>query len=543
MADITTIDHPEIGKVRGTKAKEGVEQSRGIQYATVKDRFAPAVLKIYDGQGIEATSIGPQTAPLLQGAEHEQDLIQHRLPNTPVAFSDTEGLNLNITYPTPRNREDYLYQASHPLPVLVFIHGGGFMVGSASYPQYDMARFVALSAAKGLPIIAVTLNYRLGPPGLLTSKEMREHGYLPNNALRDQRVAIEWVRKYIAGFGGDPDNITLAGESAGSISCCHHLQAKEKLFKRVIAMSGTGLLIPPFPVEAAELNYVAAIKALGLEEKSVEERMERLCTMDAGELRAKLASMPMLPVVDDELPVAPYKFADFASGKAREGIAGSTWCEEMMIGDCAFDGSIQSLRIGHRKKGCAKQFCDEMKRASDSPQHAEKLLEGYGITPDLDDETAYERILETLNDIGFYTPTLAYAKALSGGMKTYMYRSNEPNPWGGPWKGKANHILDVALLFQNFNEYLDEAQRKSADAFAEGVIRFVSGQAPWEPWTADAKKAMVIGPQGRTEIEQDVPGDGTGRSAVMLELARTVEGGMDRLSEVLHGFIRGPPAT
>jgi len=59
-------------------------------------------------------------------------------------------------------------------------------------------------------------SYRLGLPGLLTSEELRKAGYPGNNSVRDQRTALQWVRKNIAGFGGDPDNITVAGESAGA---------------------------------------------------------------------------------------------------------------------------------------------------------------------------------------------------------------------------------------------------------------------------------------------------------------------------------------
>ncbi|KAK0347408.1 hypothetical protein LTR02_002922 [Friedmanniomyces endolithicus] len=551
----TTTRHPLIGEVKGiirtdegVTPHQGVRQYLGIQYATLKDRFAPAVLREYDGKtSVDATTIGPQTAPLPEGAEHEQDLIQHRLSSTgPIEFSDTEALNLNITYPVPTNREDFVWQSDNLLPVFLFVHGGGFQVGSASFPQYDMARFVRLSYQKGRPIIAVTVNYRLGPPGLLNSREMREEGYLANNCLRDQRVAIEWVRKFIGGFGGDSENITLAGESAGAISCSYHLQSKVPLFRRVMLMSGTNLLIPPLPLEVAEQSFASAVKALGLEEKSVGERMERLRSIDAADLRGKLMMIPMLPVVDDELPVAGHSFADFHAGTSggTVDIAGAKWCESMMIGDCAFDGNIQGLRLGHRKKGIGKAFCDAVKSSSLNPEQAETLLKGYDMTPDLDEETAFERVLQTLNDIGFYAPTLAFAEGLRSRMKTYVYRFNEPNPWAGPWQGRTNHILDIAFFLQNFNEFLDDAQRSTAEAFAVSVFKFVTGEVPWKASRNEGhgKVAMVMGPQGKGEVVEDVPGE-TGRRAILLDLAEEVEGGMDRLGEVLNAFLRGPPAS
>ncbi|KAK3655686.1 hypothetical protein LTR56_003335 [Elasticomyces elasticus] len=533
MAGKQTLLHPEIGTISGIDAGQGVSQFLGIQYATIEDRFAPAVLKEYDGKGLDALKVGPQTAPLPQGAQHEQDLIQHRLPETDVHFLETEGLNLNITVPASHD-----FEKDGKLPIFLFIHGGGFMVSSASYPQYDMARFVRLSIARDLPIIAISMNYRLGPPGLLTSREMREYGYPSNNALRDQRVAMEWVRKYMSGFGGDIDNITLAGESAGAIACTYHLQSRQPLFTRMMAMSGTSLLTPPLPLEVAEQGYQTAIKALGLEGKPVEERMEKLRRMDAGELRAKCAAVPMLPVADEKMPITGHSFANFKTGKVE--IAGASWCEAMMIGDCGFDGSIQGLRLVHRKKGIGKAFCDAIHKSLSS-QHAEKLLSGYGISADTDDDMAFERVLQTFNDIGFYAPTIAYAEGF--GIKTYMYRFNENNPWQGPWQGRATHILDVALLFQNFNDYLDDTQLRTADAFACSVFKFVHGKEPWEAWGGGAGKvAWVLGPDGMSRTVEDVPAK-TGRRPTLLDLAKELGGGLDQLAEVLNGFLKAPLAT
>ena len=141
-------------------------------------------------------------------------------------MSDTEGLCLNVT--VPKSQTGKLDQ-SGKLPVFAFIHGGGFINGSGMFPQYDMARFVRLSVKEGKPCIAVSLNYRLGAPGFLTSKSLQAAGYKANNAFLDQRTAQLWLQKHIAGFGGDPENVTLAGESAGGISVCYHLFSREPL--------------------------------------------------------------------------------------------------------------------------------------------------------------------------------------------------------------------------------------------------------------------------------------------------------------------------
>lgn len=142
----------------------------------------------------------------------EFSFIQHALPKPDFpGMSDVDGLNLVLAVPSAEDGPT----KHERLPVLVFIHGGGYAIGGNSWPQYDFSRLVRLAASLGKPIVGVNINYRLGAAGFLTSPEMRAAGYRPNNGLTDQRTALRWVRKYIGGFGGDADNVTVMGESAG----------------------------------------------------------------------------------------------------------------------------------------------------------------------------------------------------------------------------------------------------------------------------------------------------------------------------------------
>lgn len=142
----------------------------------------------------------------------EQGLIQHPLPKPEFpGVSDIDGLSLNIT--VPGNVESIANLQD--LPVLTFLHGGGFMLGGNWWPQYDFAKFVKLSVDLGKPVIAININYRVGAPGFLTSPELRAAGWPTNNGLRDQRAALRWIQENIEGFGGDPKKITVMGESAG----------------------------------------------------------------------------------------------------------------------------------------------------------------------------------------------------------------------------------------------------------------------------------------------------------------------------------------
>ncbi len=103
---------------------------------------------------------------------------------------------------------------------MVWIHGGAFVNGSGG--TYDARRL----AARG-DIVVVTLNYRLGALGFLAHPALGPPGEVGNYGLADQQAALRWVRDNIADFGGDPDKVTVAGESAGGMSVCDHLVAPD----------------------------------------------------------------------------------------------------------------------------------------------------------------------------------------------------------------------------------------------------------------------------------------------------------------------------
>ncbi|VUC37793.1 unnamed protein product [Clonostachys rosea] len=204
--------HPAIGKVIGIKGN-GCNKFLGIKYATLKHRFAPAELSTYDGSGLNATRYGPQVISPPAGVDMEFSFIQHSLPKPDFpGTSDLHGLTANIFVPSDTLNSD---SKNTDLPVLVFIHGGGFALGGNWWPQYDFARLVELSSELGKPMIGVNVNYRVGPLGFLTCPELRQAGCKPNNGLHDQRMALRWLQEYIQGFGGNPDEITVMGESAG----------------------------------------------------------------------------------------------------------------------------------------------------------------------------------------------------------------------------------------------------------------------------------------------------------------------------------------
>jgi para-nitrobenzyl esterase len=150
----------------------------------------------------------------------------------------------------PSVSEDCLYlniwtpvrKSNGQLPVLVWIHGGGYTNGSAAMPLYWGDRL----AQKG--VVVVTIAYRLGPLGFLAHPELTaesRHHSSGNYGLMDQIAALEWVHKNIAAFGGDPERVTIAGQSSGSISVSILMASPlgKGLFQRAIGESG-GLFEP-----------------------------------------------------------------------------------------------------------------------------------------------------------------------------------------------------------------------------------------------------------------------------------------------------------
>jgi para-nitrobenzyl esterase len=187
-------------------------------------------------------------------------------------------------------------KAGTPLPVVVYIYGGGFYVGSASMPLYAGDEI----AKKG--VIYVEANYRVGVMGFTAHPEATKesvHKASGNWGLLDQIAALEWVKSNIAAFGGDPSNVTLVGQSAGamSISILQASPLAKGLFRRIVGMSGSmlGGVIPPSPkladAEAQGLKFQEKLKVHSLEEM-------RAISSDKIFAAAQAAGIQSSPIVD-----------------------------------------------------------------------------------------------------------------------------------------------------------------------------------------------------------------------------------------------------
>lgn len=160
--------------------------------------------------------------------------------------------------------------------------------------------------------------------------------------------------------------------------------------------------------------------------------------------------------------------------------------------------------LGGKKAGCASAFSKAVREALPADQ-ATALLHSYAISDDDGVDQSWLSILSFATDINFYAPALALAKSWDG--KAYLYHFNEANPWDGPWKGYATHVLDVAYLFLNYAEHLSPAHGALASTFARDVITFVNGQAPWPAFdsTQPAARVYYSGEAGGKTASSVVP--------------------------------------
>lgn len=215
------VTETTTGRLQGTIVEEGVRAFRGVPFARPPVgplRFAP-----------------PQPPDPWTGIRSAETF-------GPVSHQGTIGLGF-MGAGQQTQSEDCLYlnvwtpDLGGRRPVMVWVHGGAFLLGAGSEPLYDGSRL----ASRG-DVVVITINYRLGALGYLAHPTLRDEatGACGNWGLLDQIAAIEWVRDNAEAFGGDPSQITLFGESAGSMSVTTMMAAPRArgLFKRVIAQSG-----------------------------------------------------------------------------------------------------------------------------------------------------------------------------------------------------------------------------------------------------------------------------------------------------------------
>ena len=308
-----------------------------------------------------------------------------------------------------------------PAPVLFWLHGGAFTSGAGSLGWYRGQEF-----ARDGRIVVVTINYRLGPLGFL---------YLPglcegNLGLLDQIAALHWVKANIARFGGDPDAITVAGQSAGARSTAHLManDATAALFRRAILQSGP-LGLPPFgPDQAAETGR-QFLDLLGVAPSALRELPAEKLIAATGQLaqRMKRFAENRMPfnAVDDGVVVRgdPVAAAERRAAPGIDVLIGTTRDES--AAHFSFDETIlhaTDAQVRQRFEGlfgaAADQFLDEFRR-----------YRAVG--------TPYAVLTELITDTTYVRGSLAFAAARARhGRPAWLYRFD----WQSPTRASAPAI-------------------------------------------------------------------------------------------------------
>jgi para-nitrobenzyl esterase len=238
-----------------------------------------------------------------------------------VGSEDCLSLNVYV-------RTDALFGTAPPRPVMVWIHGGGFEAGSASIPWYDGGEL-----ASRADVLVVSIQYRLGILGFVALAEMIDEGGTAGNfGILDQQLALSWIAREIAVFGGDPSRITVFGESAGGASGCTLLASPRTpadAMHGVIMQSGECL---SRPLEAALADGERLVEPL---ECGTAGRLACLRALDAPALVA--ASPSYLEVVDGRptRPYVPVEDGHVLDAPTREAMAGARPDVPVIIGSTA----------------------------------------------------------------------------------------------------------------------------------------------------------------------------------------------------------------
>ncbi|TDD62911.1 carboxylesterase/lipase family protein [Kribbella antibiotica] len=460
------------GQVKGRTDGE-VTAFLGIPYAA-----APLGEKAYQApepvtwDGVrDATALGA-TIPQ-PGYEPPYDGL---LANPGIPGPDT--LNVNVWTP-----------GGSGLPVLVWIHGGAFRNGSNAVPEYDGTAF----ARDGVVLVGV--NYRLGIQGF---------GVVPgapsNRGLLDQVAALQWVQENIAAFGGDPDRVTIAGESAGGMSVATLLSipAAKGLFRRAIVQSGSAgvaALETDAGAVAAEVAKRLGVEysAAGLASVSIEDLLaaQRAVAIEmrlkpdptrwgASTIAVGGGIMPVMPVIDNKL-IFEVPIDAIARGSA-EGV-------DVLVGSTSDEFSFFTVPSGLA--------------ATITPEVLTPALAGMGVPPEITaayiagrpDQSPGEILNAVVTDSIFTVPSIQLAAAQGPHGTPYLYEF----AWKSPLEGVgACHSLELAFMFDTLGTaksplYGGVAPQELADTMHGVWVTFAAtGDPGWPAYEASTRAVMTF---------------------------------------------------
>lgn len=479
-----------------------------------------ASLTRHDGASMDAvTHVSTQQGVVIGTADHKTRRffgipyaaapigeLRWRKPQTPAAWStprDAKKLSAHcpqpsggVLSPSGNADEDCLYlnvwtpvPVPKRAPVMVWIHGGAFSLGTGNDALYDGSRMAEQQNA-----IVVTLNYRLGSLGFLSHPDFPESA---NLGLVDQQFALSWVRDNIAAFGGDPDNVTIWGESAGGISVCAQLvmPTSAGLFHRAIIESGPCTYKLPTKSEAEQQGQKLAAALLCVDpndrvtclRKKLATQVVNALPLKAGVIFGEGASWG--PIMDGV--VIPQQPVDALTKGAQAKVP-------VLLGANRDEGTL-FVYLANLALITKVQYAGIV--AQVYPGNAEAILNAY---PPSNYSGGGAALADVIGDAGFVCPTRKMARLIAGGSsKTYLYYfSHPPDFSAAAWLG-AYHAAEIAFVFGN--------APKNTSGFSSAELKLVTnmmtawggfardgqleqfGDVTWPAFTAKADNWMTIG--------------------------------------------------
>lgn len=452
------------GEVRGAATENGMLAFKGIPYAAppVGDlRFRPPQpvepwTDVRDALELPPSCPQPSTRP--PGWAQERTLSE-------------DCLYLNVWTPALDGTR----------PVMVWIHGGGYAIGSGSWPLYDGANL-----SKRGDVAVITLNHRLGPLGYLHLGELLGDGFESsgNNGQLDLVAALEWVRDNAASFGGDPGNVTVFGESGGGakISMLLAMPSARGLFHRAAIQSGPGTRVMK---PSTATRFARAL----IESLELGDDLEALWKVPADQLVAAGAAagrMAFGPVLDGKvLPAHP-----------AEALAAGTAIDVPVLIGCNRDETI--VRGDLDDEGARARL------AAAGEEHVDEIMAVYAeLFPDAPQS---QRVGWAMTDAGMRAGSIRLAEAKVAGTASpvFMYFFTYD------LAGFAGHGYEIAFVFDNLGTETKASSSRQvlADVMSEAWLAFArdgdpnhASMAKWPAYSLPERPTMVFGRDGAVVVD------------------------------------------
>lgn len=494
---VETVSGPVKG-FRESGEKGDIAKFLGIPYCqspTGELRFAPPKphdpwSEVFEANEFSKISIQPPPDPTLA------------MLNDPYNI-DEDCLTLNIFVPGEPSESTGDTQLIDKKAVMVWIHGGGFVTGASSGQMYNATNLALLG-----DVIVVTLNYRLGALGFLAVETEESIG---NFGILDQIAALRWVKDNIAEFGGDPENITIFGESAGSmsVSTLVAIPAAKGLFNRAICESGAPAV--------SDLESALKLKEKFMQRLNLQNEKDLLAVDPADILRVQNEianqigydiSLPFLPIIDGIL-IKEHPYETFKEGRENP--------VDLIVGSNKDEMLLFSLTIPDLEKLEFDMLPGLFDKTSD-------MMRGYSsVVPKelLDD---YRKLLRSditplklwcaiATDLAFRIPGVKIAKVHSdfngrdGSFRTYLYRFDWVSSFLSGQLGSC-HALEIPFVFNLLENPLMGMFGGSDRPEAQGLADFIgqlwtnfaktgSPHPDWSEYDQKTQKIMIFNAESK----------------------------------------------